>query len=553
MVTSSRIAEADAHADLSLHVPAAQPAPRSTWTGPYLTLILLLAAGLRIALLMPGFARLDGDEAVMGIVAQHIARGQPLLYFGGDGYMGAGEQYLQAPIVAFAPADPFLLRLPLVGLAVLTCFLIYRAAIRCLQDAGMALFAAACSALGPWFSLVYGSKPRGYSGTLAVATLGFLVAVTPAQDAAGARRRAMVFGFCCGLGFWLNWASALVLLPAGLWVLGTIRDRPGLILRAGTAFLLGSTAFWIELLRGRLPVATADPQPPTTLAERADGLMDPILEMFLGLAHAPPAGTGEPVAGWLPPQLVLATLMAALGAAAWSRRRRLLSILLLRPQQLHPFDLVLLVFLSAPLLYIASSYSWQTVEPRYLFPLYGLLPVALAGLTARLSPKGGYRRGLLAVAMLCVVAGLTATSFVRALSLDGGPGSGAPPVPSEQLGGVADALVAEGYRAAWADYWVAYPLQYYAVDRLAVSSFYSRHFPATEQLVRDDSGPAYVARHGSRAEELRVAVERAGSSYRERRVGDFILLLDVTPALQPTIAALSPLDTGLTPVRQPAR
>ncbi len=88
-----------------------------------LCLCLLAALLLRIWLVVHTNGVIDGDEALVGIQAEHILRGEHPAYFYGQAYMGSLEAYLMALIFAVAGpsvwslrAEPILLSLGVVWL-----------------------------------------------------------------------------------------------------------------------------------------------------------------------------------------------------------------------------------------------------------------------------------------------------------------------------------------------------------------------------------------------------------------------------------------------------
>jgi hypothetical protein len=99
-------------------------------------LAAVLAAGLalRVAFLSSTLLRLEGDEAVTGIMAQRILDGHHLAFFAGQGYMGSGEQYLQALVLWVLPDTPFTLRLVQLALGVVAGAGVYLLARQCLRS-----------------------------------------------------------------------------------------------------------------------------------------------------------------------------------------------------------------------------------------------------------------------------------------------------------------------------------------------------------------------------------------------------------------------------------
>src|SRR5947208_5545337 len=75
-----------------------------------LWLCLLFAFGIRIWLAYHARGVIDGDEAMVGIQAEHILRGEHPIYFYGQPYMGSLEAYLMAILFAIAGPSVWMLR-----------------------------------------------------------------------------------------------------------------------------------------------------------------------------------------------------------------------------------------------------------------------------------------------------------------------------------------------------------------------------------------------------------------------------------------------------------
>src|SRR5205807_5766639 len=67
-----------------------------SWQSAPLWLCLLIALGIRILLVIQTHGFIDGDEALVGIQAQHILHGELPVYYYGQPYMGSLEAYLIA-------------------------------------------------------------------------------------------------------------------------------------------------------------------------------------------------------------------------------------------------------------------------------------------------------------------------------------------------------------------------------------------------------------------------------------------------------------------------
>ena len=84
---------------------------------------VVLALVVRLVVLgYPDLVPLDSDEAVTGLMAQHILSGSDFpVFFAGQNYMGSLEQYIQAGVLAVTPDNAFTLRIPEAVIAAATC------------------------------------------------------------------------------------------------------------------------------------------------------------------------------------------------------------------------------------------------------------------------------------------------------------------------------------------------------------------------------------------------------------------------------------------------
>ena len=67
---------------------------RSRWA--VVAALVALALAYRLLLLRTILSTVDSDQAVLGIMARHVLRGERPLFFYGQGYGGALEAYLTA-------------------------------------------------------------------------------------------------------------------------------------------------------------------------------------------------------------------------------------------------------------------------------------------------------------------------------------------------------------------------------------------------------------------------------------------------------------------------
>jgi 4-amino-4-deoxy-L-arabinose transferase-like glycosyltransferase len=493
----------------------AEHAPRRRRSAlPWLVAAAVLAtAAARIAYLLSPVVQFGADEATTGLMVRRILAGHPYVFYAGQDYGGALEQYLEAAVYAVLrlPQNPLTLRLPLVALCCLTCVLVYRVGRDVLGDPARALVAAGLYAVGPWFNVIGTVTSLGfYAAGQALAMLALWCALR------ADRGRCWLFGagLAAGLGVWTVVTTLYVLVPVAVWLLPVLgRD----LRRWGTVavgFVLGAAPLLGALLVNRTLPVPQRPAEASTIPQRLANLADPVLRQFTGVTYSHTRG-----GLWVPLQvLIVLGLVAAYGVAV-VRRRGLVDFLRGRPDRRRPADLLLAVPPVIVVLYPASNATWYTGTPRYLAGTYPLLAIGLAALVP-MRPRAVPALALAAFAALSF--GFFPTITARGTA-----------ERDAQLRRLTEQLVAAGETRVYADYWTASPLQYVAGDRLVVATAGGlQRFPAAQAEVARAPAPVYVGADGDgTAAAFRSALERAHVPYRARALGGFTVFDRLPPTV----------------------
>src|SRR5712692_8391428 len=93
-----------------------------------LWLCLLLALAIRVWLVMHIHGTIDGDEALVGIQAEHILHGELPIYFYNQPYMGSLEAYIMAGIFAIVGPSVWALRAEPILLSLIVVWLTWKLA-----------------------------------------------------------------------------------------------------------------------------------------------------------------------------------------------------------------------------------------------------------------------------------------------------------------------------------------------------------------------------------------------------------------------------------------
>lgn len=470
--------------------------------------ILLLAALYRLYLMTSAFAHIDGDQAVVGVMAYHIQQGDRPVFYYGQPYTASVEAYLAAVFCAVLGATEFVVRLPAFLFSVAFVGVTYYLGVL-LYGLRVAALAGVFLALGPGL-LINWSTAAGANYSEAV-TLGtvLLIGVLHYPDPWRLPWRiALLGGVLAGLGLWMQPMIGEYLLPIiAVYLLRLWRGRRDEH-RAGTVRGLAQTtaALVVGLVVGLLPLLVYNVQHHGQTLRyllRMGGGGDHLAVAGRFVAQSVPIvlGLGIPTNEYqvnsdflrmaaLHPWLYVAGLVLGCGLLALYVVRASRSFFRLvarrswrgaprKPVQRpwarpgHTPDDIVVLFVVCPLIFfVMTGYgagATATSRPCYLLPLYTATPLFIDMLRGR-----GRRAGAVATATvgLLIAAGALATQLT--------------PVRSS-ITGLDHLLEARGIQAVYAnDYWLVYRLAFASHERVrAVGVDDQMHYGLTRT-------PAYV-------------------------------------------------------------
>ena len=280
------------------------------------------ATGVLIRLMAAATAAIWFDEATVGLMGRRTLRGEFLLYFHGQAYMGAGDGYLHAVPFALLGSSLDTIRLLPFVLSVLHVALV---ALLARRISGDGRWAALLALVPTPILLKWAHDARLHYGLVPTSTLLLLLLGLAAldHDTSPARRtRALlVAGFVAGLAWWTNLIHMIpIAAVAGVILLRRPRLRPA-ALAVPVAFALGSVPFWVFLgLRGHLAAVRTPLAEPAALPGQAHLLLTHALPLLLGLPPrvlAGAAGPGLVAASLLVLAVALTTCLARGGTGGW--------------------------------------------------------------------------------------------------------------------------------------------------------------------------------------------------------------------------------------------
>lgn len=200
-----------------------------------LWLCIVIALAVRILLVIHSNGMIDGDEALVGIQAQHILHGERPIYFYGIPYFGSLEAYLVAFVFAIAGSSVWALRAEPMLLALVIVWLTWRFAAALADFAQLPAYArqqfmgvaALYAAVLPLYDVVLEMRTfGGYVETfvLMLLLLHSVLQLTRAWGRGASRHefawRWAGIGLVIGVGMWVDPLIISAVAAAALWIMG---------------------------------------------------------------------------------------------------------------------------------------------------------------------------------------------------------------------------------------------------------------------------------------------------------------------------------------------
>jgi hypothetical protein len=495
------------------------------WIGSAVVLGLVV----RLALLAGPMGELDADEAVVGLMARHIAfDGELPIFYYGQAYLGSLEALTAAPLFLLFNSSALLLKLVPLGYSLGFLVLSALVARRIFGD-GPAVLAAFYLALPPAMWALWSTKARGgYAEVLFLGEALLLIALWLAT-----RKRpvwgALLCGIVAGLALWTHLLAVVYIVPVLVFLALRRRDWSLLDGLSGFAgFLLGAAPLLIANLSYGFATLGVVGGPTGLTVEPAGELMRFLrtgVSMLAGIGRPVPPPTlaldlawNMPTAGPLP--IVGALVVGLIGVLVYHARslRRLFA-----HQPCSDAALLVLVALMVPITLIFTSYGYFMAEPRYALPLYSAVPL-VAAVVWRLPVlfRWGTCAGVVALNVWNIWA--TAALMVRpAGTLD------TTPLNRQVLIAYLDG---QDRHQVYTDYWIAQTIMFDSrelVQAAVIADGPNRYLPAADNVARTPNAVTVFVRDSDADLRFAARLAEVGASANVSSVDAYRIYADVSP------------------------
>jgi len=460
--------------------------PSTRWI---LASIIFLGIALRLYLLFSSQVIIEADEALVGLQAFGILRGERPIFYPGQTYGGSLESYLVAAVFRLLGASPLTLKLIPFLFSALFIFMTYQLAKEIYSpEVGLlsTLFVALCPLLLTAFSL---KTWGGYSQTPVLGSLALIllqrILSRRAQDK-GLWKRTLGLGFLSGLSLWVN--------PQYFYYLGPVILL--LLARAKRVGLVGWVAFAAGCPLGGLPLLLAN------LSRSQSTTANLILEEFVPaqsflpslkaavsyfITDALPTLWGlRPIKGEMVVTaafVVIPLYLAAMLVSLWLVGRNLMA------RRYNPAIVLAVTLILAPFVFILASLTkgnFTVIIPdsgilaRYLMPFYSVVPILLAAFIWKL--RSFSRPLAVALIVLVLTVNLWSNLSVDPVDTMRCVFENVPLPASNQA--LIDFLDSEGIRYVYTNHWIGFRLMFETQERVVT-------FDYTDILYKMDRIPRY--------------------------------------------------------------
>lgn len=526
---------------------ASSPMP---WDLVWLISVSALCLLSRGVFLLSSKFGIESDEAIVGLMAKHIAEDgvRPVFYYG-QHYLGALEAYLVSIPFFFFEVSQFWLKLvPTLGAVLFVVCTYYFAR----QFSGVfgARVASLLAAFPPQALLVWSTKARGgFIELLVIGSLSLILTVIIWRNLNQKEKlpliKIFILGLLIGLGWWVNnqivfyaISSAILLGTNLLWRKGFGKSLASFFTGL-FGFFLGGWPFWqanlladkkfqsFEALFGGTREQVKNQPFVEMLSEQMTGFYEVSLPILAGSRRF-----------WSDAELFPNSSLIALGLYGFSAFLALVSIVFSKRLGLPraPVSLLFIFFFATSLIFSASSFGWLSHAPRYLLPLYSVSFVVLALAASSIKAICGSFVGVIFASAFLIfsfasnylerpIKNLSETSL--AVNIPGEPFVHKGERVSRDHSELLEYLKEENISHVHTNYWIGYRLAFETNEAVTFSRYgipRTIRIPSYEVISRSEREQRVFVLVKGQGEALKRSLESRGILYSESQASGYTII-----------------------------
>jgi 4-amino-4-deoxy-L-arabinose transferase-like glycosyltransferase len=434
----------------------------------------------RLLLLFHNQAGIESDEAIVGLMGKHIleGRGIPVFYYG-QAYMGSLEAIFAAISFFFFGVNNWALKLVPLFFSILLIAITYQIGLM-LSGRVTARIASLFLAIAPSPLIIWSLKARGgFIETLVIGSSAILITsillLRENPDYKKDRSLWFTISAILGLGWWTNNQIIFYIAPLGVVLLirllmyrkflNQLRITVGSIL----FFILGSLPFWIFNLREKPKWSSFEVLFGNTSGNYAgkyfEDYWSTALPIILGARQF-----------WSDHETFPSAALTAYLLYGLSLALGFILALRISPKTSYTRKLPLLCFVLflvfVPTIFSLSSFGWLSKAPRYLLPLYSVLPLLVA---MSLSLPIRSRNLVLKLSGYGMVFGITllnlSSNYLHGIADEGQPVVFKRERVAKDHFRLYDWLYTQGISHVYTNYWIGYRIAFETNEEITFTRF----------------------------------------------------------------------------------
>lgn len=510
-------------------------------SGLEILFFVLLGLAPRLLLLVHSNAGIESDEAIVGLMAKHITEGAgiPAFYYG-QSYMGSLEAIIAALYFFIFGINNWALKAVPLTFSLILIALSYLIALE-MKGKTSARIAALCTAIAPSSLIIWSLKARGgFIETLVIGSFALLLTIKICKNKSSDIKddASLWWGiaFSLGLGWWTNNQIVFYIAPIGIILLLKLFHYKNLIsisktvLSALLLFFIGGLPFWAYNILQKPRWASFDVLFGKTAGNFAGQYFQDFWTTALPIILGAQKFWSE--AEMFPGAQSISYLLYATAFIACLPQPIRMSRDKSDKSNIGLETLLLFIFLAfVPTIFSLSSFGWLSQAPRYLLPLYSVLPICLGiGISRYLKSSFIPSKILGTMILLGVLTINLSSNYLNGIADEGQPMVYRDGRVAKDHTELYEWLKKENHTHIYTNYWIGFRTAFETKEEITFSRFgrpRSLRIPSYEAHDQTTEIPGKVfVLVPQESSEFELWLNRVGLSYRKTKLESSYTILD---------------------------